>query len=160
MNPRSFQAVASLLLAVLLAGNCAAPEDAEFDHDSLEKVEDFSEKLANDLLAMSVALRDRDFESAAGFFADRVRAAPLPQGPPTLVPLKRWIQKGEWELTSEVAEIGQQDFVADLEAFFGRFTELEDVRFKVKEVGNLHLSFYPVGGGEAFASLYYTITTP
>ena len=32
-------------------------------------------------------------------------------------------------------------------------------RFKVKEVGELHLSFYPVGGGESFASLYYTITT-
>ncbi len=52
------------MLAVLLAGACAAPESSQFDHDSLEKAENLSEKLANDLLAMSVSLRDRDFERA------------------------------------------------------------------------------------------------
>lgn len=33
-------------------------------------------------------------------------------------------------------------------------------RFKVKEVGDLHLSFYPADGGESFASLYYAPTSP
>ena len=33
-------------------------------------------------------------------------------------------------------------------------------RFKVKDVGHLHLSFYPAGGGEGFASLYYIPTLP
>ncbi len=147
---------AALLSLGLLCG-CGTPQGRGFDRTALEQAEDLSEALANDLLAMSVALRDRDLEAAAQYFADRVRATPLPAEPPPLQPLVKWIERRAWDPSAAPREWSRDEFVASLGAFFGRFSELEDVRFKVKSAhfdgaaapaGEGQLKFFVVGRDE------------
>jgi hypothetical protein len=77
------------------------------DRNRLEVIEELSESLANDLLELSVATRDRDLQLTAEFFPVSIAAKPFPSRP-TLI-------KNGW------AE------------FLAHFSEIEDARFKVKE---------------------------
>ena len=59
-----------LALALLMCG-CGGNVDGEgFDAAELERQEDLSEALANDLLKLSVATRERDYVKIEQFFAD------------------------------------------------------------------------------------------
>ena len=66
----------SLLILALFAGACGGTgADGEaFDRAGLERHEDLSEALANDLLKLSIAVRDRDYEKIENFVAPAIRA--------------------------------------------------------------------------------------
>jgi hypothetical protein len=146
------------LCGVAVVASCGRTSSGTFDRDRLESVEDLSESLANDLLAFSVAVRDRDRTSVERYLAEQVEAAPLPGEPPALKPLARWIDHGTWSLTPSTEPLGRQRFLAELEKLAWRFAELDDVRFKVKSAefsggpggpGDAHLKFFVVGRNAA-----------
>jgi|GEM_PF-441448 len=132
----------------------AAPE-ARVDRARLEVVEELSEALANDLLELSVATRDRDAARTAEFFPARLEATPFPSRPLPVKNLVKWIGTRNWEAevpptsTAKVATVpasvgapaeaksvrtvAREDFLRDWADFLGHFEEIEDARFKVKE---------------------------
>ncbi|MDH3284216.1 MAG: VCBS repeat-containing protein, partial [Acidobacteriota bacterium] len=149
-------ALFSCVLLLIVSG-CAAEPDTEFDRGRLERAEDLSESLANDLLALSVAVRDRDGETARGFFAERVVATAFSGEAPQAVPLTRWIETRTWELPEEAAVEGRDVFLERFHSLFDRFGEIEDARFKVKAAsfdeaagdrGSASIKFYAVGRNE------------
>ena len=70
------QRIALLVILLILVVGCGARPQTEFDQASLERREDLSESLANDLLKLSIAVRDRDYATVERFFSDAVRATP------------------------------------------------------------------------------------
>lgn len=116
------------------------------DETRLEVIEDLSESLANDLLELSVATRDRDLARTTEFFPARLASAPFPARPAELKPQLKWIGTHGW--TAETASavdasrtdapplnvsITRAEFLRGWEAFLSHFSEIEDARFKVKE---------------------------
>ena len=123
------------LVCVLWVGcGGSGPGDESFDRTSLERREDLSESLANDLLKLSVAVRDRDRDHAAieRFVADtdpghavagKRRRVPTPvvkwvlrPGLGRAEPGERRPRRGSWGNSS---------------LFLDRFGGIDDARFKV-----------------------------
>ena len=117
-------------------------------------VEELSESLANDLLELSVATRDRDAAKTARFFAAKITAAPFPSRPLAVKPSVKWIGTRAWsaEAAGDKAanahasaapgaqgdaaarrEMGGAEFLRGWSAFLDHFSEIEDARFKVKD---------------------------
>ncbi|MGI9105409.1 MAG: FG-GAP repeat domain-containing protein [Pyrinomonadaceae bacterium] len=160
---QKFYATCGLLL--LLASVCfiersaqAQPQTAP-ERTRLETVEDLSESLANDLLELSIATRDRNLERTAQFFPARLNSAPYPSRPAELKNQIKWVNAHGWTadtpdvntLTrngalpplkaiipgSEVAKtprrMSREEFLRGWSEFLAHFSEIEDARFKVKE---------------------------
>ena len=85
-----FWVIPAVLGATLWCVACESSERPEFDRERIEAIEDLSESLANDLLRLSVAVRDRDLPGMRRYFAEQIKAAPLPSRPGDLEPLERW----------------------------------------------------------------------
>jgi len=121
-----------LLLVGLSVGACGEPvaESDEFDRAWLERHEDLSESLANDLLKFSVAVRDRDYGKIEGYVADAIRATPLPEKAPASVPVVKWVERRNWELPA-AEDSGRVEFMGRLRVFLDRFESIDDARFKV-----------------------------
>jgi hypothetical protein len=145
----------ALLIALTALPRCGAPANpGEFDRASLEEKEDLSESLANDLLALSVAVRDRNYDSVNQFVAGTIQATPIPEALPSAEPLVKWIHQRHWEVEAEATDQSREQFVGSLEAFLERFEEISDARFKVKSArfaedgsssGEAHLKFFIIG---------------
>ncbi|HLM57100.1 MAG TPA: hypothetical protein VK422_13375, partial [Pyrinomonadaceae bacterium] len=140
----------------LFAQNPQAPA-AQVDRSRLEVVEELSEALANDLLELSVATRDRDAAKTAEFFPERLEATPFPVRPLPVKNVVKWIGKRDWEATTPAVSavnktapvsfrgdsapadpkaaraFTREEFMRDFSAFLNHFEEIEDTRFKVKE---------------------------
>jgi hypothetical protein len=151
------QRTALLLVALGLPLACAKPPDPEFDRAALERREDLSEALANDLLKLSIAVRDRDYAAAERFFSDSVRATPWPRETSETVAVVRWVQRHDWALSAAAKRSGEQ-FVKELRDFLGRFGEIEDARFKVRTAefddgatdrGSAAIKFFVIGRDQA-----------
>lgn len=145
-----------LIVAALALASCGGPTgpSGEFDRQGLGAAEDLSEALANDLLAFSVAVRDRDRDAVRGYFAEEVVGTPLPADPPTPRPLEKWILERPWTIPEGSVSRGPDELLRELDAFAWRFGEIEDVRFKVKDAafdvaagdfGDAHLKFFIIG---------------
>jgi hypothetical protein len=120
----------AVYFAVALTVACGGADDDGFDRRSLEQAEDFSESLANDLLAFSVAVRDRDVGAISGFTAEQVRTPELPLTPSEPEAIVKWIKWREWSWSDHAGTIPRADFVEQLQSLLGRFNEIEDARFK------------------------------
>ncbi len=102
----------------------------------LETIEDLSESLANDVLDLSVAVRDRDLAKVGSYFADTVEAPPFPSLPGEAAPQVKWISLHGWappaggDLASR--PIRHREFLSSFASFLDHFSEIEDVRFKVR----------------------------
>jgi hypothetical protein len=118
-------------LAIALTLACNGSSDDAFDRQALERSEDFSESLANDLLAFSVAVRDRDSAAIARFTAEQVRASEIPAAPSEPGTIVKWIGRRDWNWSTDVESISGDVFVDRLQSLLGRFSEIEDARFKV-----------------------------
>ena len=129
-NPLRVVLLPAVLLLLLLAA-CAAPQP-EFDRAGLEEVEDLAESLANDLLAFSVAVRDRDLDTIASHLAEQVAGARLPENPPPPTRAVKWIARRQWQLEPGGPARSRQGWLDELAAFLSRFEEIDDARFKVK----------------------------
>src|SRR5215207_9378044 len=87
----------------------APPQQAkvELDRARLEVIEDLSEALANDMLELSVATRDRDAAKTAEFFPARLTAATFPSRPGAVKADAKWIGSRAWtaDETTTVASL-------------------------------------------------------
>ncbi len=101
------------------------------DAKRLEVIEELSESLANDLLDLSVATRNQDLGRMEEFFPAGLKSTPLPTVPQALEPQVKWIARHGWS-----APPGDKTpparFLDSLTEFLAHFSEIEDVRFKVK----------------------------
>lgn len=136
----------------------AAPQPAG-ERTRLEVVEDLSESLANDLLELSVATRDRDLARTAEFIPAALTSAPFPSRPEATQNKVKWIGAHNWiaaapdvnaftrngtlppvktnlpgsENAKTPRTMTRAEFMADWSDFLAHFSEIEDARFKVKE---------------------------
>src|SRR5712691_5708464 len=125
------------------------PPTQKVDRTRLEIVEDLSESLANDLLELSVATRNRDARLTAAFIPNTLVTASFPSRPLPLKADVKWIGTHGW--TAEQATAGEQlkrnshgegpnvprpmpreEFMRDWLQCLDHFSEIEDARFKVK----------------------------
>ena len=141
----------------LAVAACGPPErTSTFDDAMLESHEDLSESLANDLLAFSVAVRDRDADGFAPYWADAVELSPFPESPPPVESAIKWIGLRPWPVPFPVRRLDRNGATASLTRFLVRFREIDDARFKVKEAtfsedgneGDAHIKFFLVTRNE------------
>lgn len=132
---RQFLALIALsFLLISFSGRLAAQNDTS----RLEVIEDLSESLANDLLELSVATRDGDFQLTAEYFPAEFSTGLFPSRPLGHKAQVKWISSHGWETANGKAPGGLQkttssDFLRPWKEFLAHFSEIEDVRFKVKE---------------------------
>lgn len=126
--------VLSLVATILAAlSGCQGGEaPPPIDAGELERIEDLSESLANDLLDLSLATRQMDTEGIAARFADRLVATPLPATPGDPTPVVKWVATRPWPPLAPAAEIARGDFTGQFTTLLERFTSIEDARFKLK----------------------------
>ncbi|MDQ3042361.1 MAG: hypothetical protein M3R11_08315, partial [Acidobacteriota bacterium] len=141
-----------ILLTIVAATESAASAQAttsqpatdktqKVDRSRLEVIEELSESLANDLLELSVAARDRDQQLTAEFFPFEIVAKPFPSRPATTKNQVKWIGAHDWEVKETPAlkastganKITKKAFLNNWSEFLAHFSEIEDARFKVKE---------------------------
>jgi hypothetical protein len=160
-------------LAFVLVSGCLAgchvhaqqqpqPATGAAERMRLEVIEDLSESLANDLLELSIATRDRDLERTAEFFPDRLRSSPFPTDPAPIENKVKWIGMHQWVVRINSASLHhgagrvepargnpaqqpeqprespllatrREHFLHAWSRFLAHFSEIEDARFKVKE---------------------------
>ncbi|MEE8176471.1 MAG: VCBS repeat-containing protein [Acidobacteriota bacterium] len=146
-SPRTIRTLAGVLggalLALVLLRAEAPPQsfpvreqEQSIDRTRLEVVEELSESLANDMLDLSLALRNREEQKISEFVPVQLFAVPLPSNPLPMESEVKWISKHGW--TSEAPGAGaramsSQEFLRGWSSFLGHFSEIEDMRFKVKE---------------------------
>ena len=118
--------------------NPPAPAKTPVDRTRLEVSEELSESLANDVLTLSVAARDRDLSSMANYFPTELAAKPFPSKPSATQAKVKWISAHNWETANGAAanasgRVTGESFLNSWSEFLNHFSEIEDARFKVKE---------------------------
>ena len=129
----SLLAVLSLLVQVAGVEKLPAQDQTGIDLRTLEVTEDLSESMANDLLELSVAIRDRDTALIAQFVAESVRGTPFPSEPAPSQAVVKWVHRHGWKTPKdEPQELSRAEFLERMEKFLSHFARIEDARFKVK----------------------------
>ncbi len=109
-----------------------APKPYE-DRTKLEDLEDRSEDIANGILELAVAVRDVNTTKIAEFFDEGAKTTPLPAEKTELQPEVKWIQKHGWKFEPKTLVVTNRTTIAkQWEAFLANFSEIEDVRFKLR----------------------------
>ena len=111
------------------------------DRRRLERIEDLSESLANQLHRLSTFLLERELDSLATHFSEDLRATSIPKTAAPVGAIK-WI-RDEPALPLRTG-LDKAEFVREWSSFLDRFSSMEDVRFKVKEA-----HFEAVAGGDS-----------
>jgi len=131
------------LLVGALHGQTSPEQAPAAELKRLEVTEELSESLANQLLDLSVATRDCDVEKMAEFFPASLEAKPFPSVPGELKSKVKWASVHGWNPPEGVVlaastenasrPISREDFLKSWVAFLQHFSEIEDVRFKLKQ---------------------------
>jgi hypothetical protein len=122
-----------LLLVCCVFCRGGAQAEPDLDRDAMHTVEELSESLANALLELSVATRQQDSARVSEFFSANLLAVPLPTKQTDLVPQVKWIYTHRWVLPSTPHQVSRDEFIKGWEEFLSHFSEIDDVRFKVKD---------------------------
>jgi hypothetical protein len=152
---RMFRVRATLILLILVsillplnafAQNAASQETnkTKVDGTRLEIIEELSESLANDILELSIATRDRNSELTAEYFPPQIIGKIFPSRPLTAKTQVKWVESHGWEMPPSVVnasnmansssgKISSKQFLDSWFEFLEHFSEIEDARFKVKE---------------------------
>jgi len=124
-----------------VAADASKPDDDR----RLEIIEELSESLANDLLELSVAARDRDIASTSNYFPTSFTGNAFPSRPLEAAEHVRWVSMHKWAAPttfvstssnssrSDSKRITNKAFLQNWSEFLEHFSEIEDARFKVKE---------------------------
>ena len=163
--PSAFVMVLFASAAELKPQSAAIPKapgpEAQPNQTRLEVIEELSEALANDLLELSVATRDRDTRKTSEFFSTKLTATAFPSLPGPLRISVKWIATREWITAHPVnpevsmtkassatnggangkpngkdtsaATVNAKVFLSGWSDFLNHFDEIEDARFKVKD---------------------------
>lgn len=126
----------------------------QVDREKLDTIEDLSESLANDLLDLSVATRRQDLARMAEYFPTNLKSIPFPDRPEKLAKQTETVSGHGWALQREPIGMTREQFLAQWAGFLAHFSEIEDVRFKVKHasfegptLGEARLAFFLIGRG-------------
>ncbi len=140
-----------------ISGASAQNKTQKLDGNRLEVTEELSESLANDLLELSVATRDRDLELTRAYFPFEIAAKPFPSRPTALKNQVKWVGAHNWEAPKNTgadaaASAGANKttskvFLNNWAEFLTHFSDIEDARFKVKEA-NFDETAKAVAGAE------------
>ncbi len=127
----------TLFIAFILAGclRCSLfqEEGQKIDFSQLGAVEELTESLANHLLELSVAARQKDQAAIADFFTASLSSPPFPSTPQDEKPTLKWLSEHGWQLESaNPGPTDRQEFLESFYAFLNHFQSIEDARFKVK----------------------------
>tara|TARA_B100001245_G_scaffold157847_1_gene118684 strand:+ start:1283 stop:3007 length:1725 start_codon:yes stop_codon:yes gene_type:complete len=140
-----------VIMISIAAISIAQQKITAIDTEALNATEEFSESLANDLLDLSVAARDKDRTMIERYFADDLIATPIPVTSLDRPGVVAWITNRDWP-TGSVGSMDRDTFLLGLENLLEHFLSIEDVRFKVKQAsfdnqGNsaANISFFIVG---------------
>jgi hypothetical protein len=98
----------------------------------IEQIEETTESFANAMLDLSVALRGGNTAGVRQHVADPIVAQPFPAERGTAQPVRAWIDESDWPLAEQASALSGDDWTEALESFRASFSEIEDVRFKVK----------------------------
>lgn len=100
----------------------------------LERIEDLTEDLANDLLELSVAVRDRRQADMQRHFAAEMECVPLPCTAEEPAPTQKWLMIRKFKpAAGGAAPRKGAEYLADWMQLLSVFQSIEDVRFKAKE---------------------------
>lgn len=141
-----------VLSCVLLVGSTtvAGGQFGPADLRTLDDVEERSESVANRLLELSVAVRNRNVAKVAAFFTPSALIGGMPATPEEEQPSVRWMRAHGWVRTPE-ATLTRSAIAGQWQEFLGHLKHLEDVRFKVKSasfsgaVGNVTFKYFLIG---------------
>lgn len=131
-----------------------APAPTRLPPAQLALVEDQTELFANQMLELSGALRDFKTTEVAQFFANPSWVTALPAQATELVHELKWIRRHGWRPEVRGArKVTQPEIARMWQEFLAHFSQLEDVRFNVREAtfddlgtaGSAQLTFYFVG---------------
>ncbi len=127
----------TLVVVIILTGcfGCSLfqEEVQKIDRLSMENIEELTESLANQLLELSVAARQKDREAISSFFADSLSSPPFPSTPGDEKSAVKWISEHGWPLESaKGGPTARRNYLESFYAFLDHFQSIEDVRFKVK----------------------------
>ena len=152
MNSTSKYILPIIFFFVPMAVGAQAQSAVDVDRAAMEESEDLSESLANDLLDLSVAARNGDMAEVASYFLTQLRATPFPTHAGEPRNEVKWISAHDWDLDTNASDLSRASFLDAWRGFFGHFSAVEDVRFKVKgaefenpAAGHAHVFFYIVG---------------
>ncbi|MFQ5739076.1 MAG: FG-GAP-like repeat-containing protein [Acidobacteriota bacterium] len=134
------------------------------DKGAMTEVEELSESLANFLLDFSDAIGAGDLPGVARFCRPQLTEVTFPGhlagGGQTL----KWISESGWKLEeSHAVNVSRDVWLKRWEGFLATFSEIEDVRFKVKDAefkaesgmtGSGRISFFLVGRGRNHQRLW------
>ena len=123
------------LAALLFLG--AIPLSAEsplqIDTGQMTEVEDLSESLANTLLDLSAAARQKDLKTIGGFFSSHIETVWLQLHSLDFERKIKWVSHQTLDLSDSPSTILERpEHLGYWERFLNRFSEVEDVRFKVQ----------------------------
>ena len=126
--------IATLFLFVMIcvyvpAANASAVTKVDRQH--LQRTEDLSEALANQLHRLSVFVLKRQLDSLGTHFDEKLSATNIP---PTgaLKQQIKWIYERPTSIPLEKG-LGKRAFIDEWRRFLDQFSAIEDVRFKVKQ---------------------------
>ena len=119
------------ITALLLTAPLAAAEPA-LDPAHLDWVEDRTEDLANQLHELSLNLRDSDFEKLAEHFSPALAARGWPAEKGAPIAEIKWLYRQNTAI--EPHKLDRPAFIKRWQYLLEGLPEIEDVRFKVKEV--------------------------
>jgi len=126
----------------------------ELDRKALNAAEDLSESLANDLLDLSIATRQKDMMRISGFFAASLLATPMPGEYTDLTHRVKWVYTHDWVIRNTPFQLAREDFLENYASFLNHFSQIEEARFEVKEAdfdhptaGRASIYFYLIGRG-------------
>ncbi len=115
------------------AGEGPAADRRADEGGRLEWIEDLSESLANDLLALSVAMRDRELTEVRRYFSESLAARPLPHIPGPVKTRVKWLGSRRWSAESPRAgTVARDEWLRGWGALLDHFGQIEDARFKVE----------------------------
>ena len=156
LRRRSCLCLVTALFVHISTTSLLSQKRVDLDKSELIEVEDLSESLANALLDFSVAVRQRDLKTAGTFLADEVEALTFPLSPLPAGESIKWIRHSSVDLSdSQPVPTKREQLIEEWTAFFNRFSEIEDARFKVKganfkeeaggNIANSQIQFFLIG---------------
>ena len=134
----SVLSLASLVLHGLLAwdqamaGQELPATDVELNRIEMERTEELSESLANQLLDFSVAARNGNLAEMGQSLAEMLQATPLPEWEATPRWTRGGLQVGDLKLEGKtLSTLSRKEWLSQWQRFVDSFSHIEDVRFKV-----------------------------
>jgi len=132
LTPNILRSLAAAIGVAALGGCGPGRPPANDLPATVERIEAATESFANAMLDLGVVLRQGGSDGFRQALAPRVSAVPIAGEADEVVSVQKWVLRNEWQLATRSVEMSRDDFMANLDAFLDHFSELEDVRLKVK----------------------------